>query len=81
MRLLWWRKPQPKPDEIEVDDLAYIEDPWAGSPFNADVIRPGDPGWEMFEEAMRTGKPVTGGYDAAGNVWIDRDADSGIGNE
>jgi hypothetical protein len=40
-------------------------DPWEGvkSPFDADVIGPGDPGWEVFKLAMRTGKPVIGEYD------------------
>lgn len=40
--------------------------PWEGvkSPFDADEIRPGDPGWEVLDLAMRTGKPVIGKYDA-----------------
>lgn len=34
------------------------------SPFDAEVIRPGDPGWAIFEETMRTGRPVVGLYDS-----------------
>ena len=40
------------------------EDPFANSPFNADVIREGDPGWDIFEATMRTGGPVFGTYEA-----------------
>lgn len=41
-------------------------DPWEGvkSPFDADVIGPGDPGWDVLNLAMRTGGPVIGEYDA-----------------
>lgn len=35
---------------------------WPGSPFNADVIRPGDPGWEIFQAAAKHG-PVMGVYE------------------
>lgn len=40
------------------------KDPFANSPFNADVIRKGDPGWDIFEATMRTGGPVFGTYEA-----------------
>lgn len=38
-------------------------DPFANSPFSADVIRPGDPGWDIFE-AVKDGNAVIGTYDA-----------------
>lgn len=38
-------------------------DQWPGSPFNADVIKPGDPGWEIFEAAMKEDGVVMGQYD------------------
>lgn len=40
-------------------------DPWEGvkSPFDAEVIGPGDPGWEVLRLAMATGQPVIGEYD------------------
>lgn len=32
------------------------------SPFDAEVIRPGDPGWAIFEAAMKSQSPVVGIY-------------------
>jgi hypothetical protein len=40
-------------------------------PFDTDVVRPGDPAWVIFEEAQRRGGPVSGTYDADGNIHID----------
>lgn len=43
----------------------HDRDPWEGvkSPFDAEVIGPGDPGWDVLAMAMETGKPVIGQYD------------------
>jgi hypothetical protein len=36
-----------------------------------DVIRPGDPHWAMFEQAMATGKVVTATVDEDGVLHVD----------
>lgn len=34
------------------------------SPFDRKVIRPGDPGWDIYQKVLETGGPVMGIYDA-----------------
>lgn len=34
------------------------------SPFDAERLGPGDPGWEIFEAAMKTGGAVVGVYNS-----------------
>jgi len=64
MRWPWSKKPVAELPPDEGDDFK-------GSPWNADRIEPGDPGWDVLEQAMKTGKPVHGYYDREGNVYID----------
>lgn len=69
----WQRKQRPDPnaretypefyDVIDPDRKYFPEDPFANSPFNADVITSDDPAWAIFEKAMETGGPVVGIYD------------------
>ncbi len=35
------------------------------SPLDADVIRPGDPMWAVWEQMKLTGRPVVGIYDSS----------------
>ena len=62
--------------QMIMDELTMNgQNPFARSPFDADEIHPGDPGWEVFEATMRHGA-VTGTYDATtGEIESIRDAE------
>lgn len=51
----------------KIQQRATPDDPWRDitSPFDAEVIKEGDPGWEVVQKVIETGKPVVGTYDGA----------------
>ena len=55
--------------------------PFEHSPFNKEVLRPGDPGYDIALEAMQTGHTVHGLYDSETGEIIEMHHGDGFGDD
>lgn len=74
MRL--WPWPRKKQDPIVVkrhdtEGLHFGAIPDPMDPHGDGTIRPGDPMWQVFAEAARTGQPVVGHFYVDGSVHVE----------